>query len=663
MTAKRLEGVITIYLSLTLILTSALIMTLIESARVNYLNARLQSVTYMAADSVFSGFAEPVFDRYGVMMLWSKEDGFLHDFDGFCDSNLSSDLLEDAFYADVVQASFDSSSLQDKTAPTDKGGQVFADQVYEYMKYFLPADAAGRIMDNVSIFDQGNKVNEFMDKIESYRDVFMKVEESVSDLKETIDSVRASAREPMQFLDKAKESIEKFKTGDESAKNSFKKAISDLANAKKKLNNGLEKIQKSSDEYYVNAENAKEAVSELENDLSIDKDDFNDEVYGIVSEQLEDIKQKSADTDFDYYLVGSNLDTTGYYLEKLNGIDDLSDKTSDPLSAENADEYGSLIESYRSDFSDFDLDSLGVNIDSSEIEKEDDSFLSKISEIAGSGLLGFIAGDVSEKEIDTSLLPSATDMKSSGDNPPEDLLSAGAEKALFGEYILQHFTSCISDETETALDYETEYIIAGHPSDRNNLSAVVADMVMIRSGCNLISILKSPGKKAETYALATSLAGFTGMPVVIKVVQIVIMAAWALAESVADVKALIEGHRIRTIKDDSDWYLSLAGIKNFGSDALAPSGSESGLSYESYLRLLLLMQNRKTQYFRTMDMIQADMCLTENEDFRISECLTAVTVTADYSAPQLFVRFPFVRSVAGYSEGSYKYSMTQDYSY
>ena len=425
----------------------------------------------------------------------------------------------------------------------------------------------------------------------------------------------------------------------------------------------MEKIERSSDDYYINVEDAKEAVSKLENELTISREDYDDEVYGIVSEQLEDIRQKSADTDFDYYLVGSNLDTTGYYMEKLDSIDALAEMTREPLTSENADSYKAIIDEYRSEFSDFSLDSLGVNLDSDEVEKEDGSFLSRISEIAENGLLGFIAGDVSEKEIKTAALPSVTDTGGEPEDSGTDLLSATADKALFGEYILGHFGNCADSADDTALEYETEYIIAGRSSDKSNLSAVVADIAAIRTGCNLISILKSPGKKAETYALATSLVGFTGMPVVIKVFQIVIMAAWALAESVADVKALIEGHKVRTIKDDSDWYLSLAGIKNFGSDALSPSGSETGLSYESYLRLLLLMQNTNTQYFRTMDMIQANMCLSENEDFRIDECMTGAEVGAEYSAPQLFVSFPFVRNVAGYYDGRYIYSLTQEYSY
>ena len=658
----RLRGVITIYLSLTLVLTSALIFTLIESARVSSMNAKLQSITYMACDSVFSGFAEPVFDRYGVMLLWEDEEEFLEDFKEYCSENLKTADSLGLLYSDIYRASLASAELTDKKAPTDNGGQVFADQVYEYMDYYLYEDAAERILDNVSIFDQGNKVDEFMDKIESYRDVFTRVEDSVSDLKKTIDSVKKIVKDPAELLGDASESLERYSGGDTSAASSFRSALSKLKSAKNDISKGLDKIQKGADKYYENVEDAQAAVSELENDLTVDREDYDDEIYEVVSEQVEDIRQKSADTDFDYYLVGANEDLTGSLKEDLNSLDSLFDSTEGALTEENAEEYKAIVDSFRNRFTGFSLDGLGVNLDTTEVEKEDDSFLSSISDLFNSGILGFVAGEVSDRTVDSSGFPSS-DISGSADQGEESLVSATTDKALFGEYILQHFGNCADEDEDSALVYETEYIIAGKDSDRDNLSAVVADIVLVRSGCNLISILKSPSKKAETYALATSLVGFTGMPVVIKIFQILVMAAWALAESMADVKALIGGHKIKTIKDDSDWYLSLAGIKNFSADALSPSGNERGLSYESYLRLLLLMQNREKQYFRTMDMIQANMCLSENEDFRISECMSSVTVNAEFSSQQLFVSFPFVQRVVGHSHDGWKYSMTQEYSY
>lgn len=662
-------GVITIYLSLILVLTSAFIFTLTESARVTALKAKLQSIIYMAADSVFSEYAEPVFERYGVMMLWSSESDFLKKFEEHCKDNLA-DFTDSILYSDIYRTSYVSSALSSISSPTDNGGEAFAKQVNEYMHYYLVEDAAGRILDNISIFDQGEKVSSFMDRIEEYGEVFKKVEASVSSLKEKTDSVKKMANDPFILLSQASEDIENYINGNTSSAISFSNTITQLKKTKKNLTEGLESVREASDLYYENTEKAAEAVAELENELEIERTDFDENVYEIVSEQLEDIKQKSADTDFDYYLVGSNLDVTENYQNNLDTLDNLFEKTSDPLNKETAESYRTIINSFRQQFSDFDLSSLGVNLDLSEISKEDDGFLDNITEFFNSGILGFIAGDISDRSIDSSPLPSASLKDVSSSETDQDLITATEEKALFSEYILQHFGCCTSEkgdqatsEPESALEYETEYIIAGKSSDRDNLSTVVSDIVLIRTGCNLISILKSSSKKAETYALATSLAGFTGMPIVIKIFQILIIAAWALAESIADVKALIEGHRIKTIKDDTDWYLSLSGIKNFGSNSLAPTGTEKGLSYESYLRLLLLMQNNEKQRFRTMDMIQANMNRSDNPDFLISKCISSLSIQAEFSAQPLFICMPFVNSVFSVSEGKYSYPMTQKYSY
>lgn len=662
--SRSLPAVITVYLSLILILVCALVFTLIESARVSSLKARLKSITFMAEDSIFGGFAEPVFDRYGVMSIWCSEEELLEKFRYYVGANLDRSFINNMIYTDIYGGSLKECSLGSVTRLTDDGGQVFADQVLEYMNYYLVEDAAKRILEHISIFDQGGKVDAFMEKIESFGDTFKKVEEAVGRVRDRINKAKSIAKDPARLLSEASDALESFADGDEGAASDFRKSITDLKKTSSKLKGYLEDIQSASDKYYESVEKARQAVEELENILEVDKDEFDPEVYEAVEEQVRDIRQKSADTDFDYYLVGANEDITSEYITKLNSLDELFDETGDGLDEDNADYYAAITNEYQGLFEGFSLDRLSVNFDDSSVEKEDDGFLDVVSDFFKAGILGFVAGEISDKSIDTGDLPSVTSSGGSDpDNSKESLLEASVNKAIYGEYILQHFENAGNGEGKNALEYETEYILGGKSSDKDNLASVVSEIVLIRTGCNLISLLKSTGKKAETYALASSIAGFTGMPIVIKIVQILVMAAWALAESMADAKALIGGHKVRTIKDDEDWFISLAGIKNFGETSINPEGNERGLSYESYLRLLLLAQNRKTQYFRTMDLIQANMCGQENADFRIADCISAVTVNASYSAPHLFTTLPFARDLLGDQEGEYVFSIEQSYAY
>ena len=301
--------------------------------------------------------------------------------------------------------------------------------------------------------------------------------------------------------------------------------------------------------------------------------------------------------------------------------------------------------------------SLKLNFQVEEIEKEDDSFLDAITDLFENGVLGFVAGEVSEKSVDCTEFPSITSMQSHTDTE-ESLIEAAVDKALFSEYLNSHFGRFTSPKEDTALEYEAEYVLGGKDSDKDNLGIVVTDLVLLRTGCNLISLLKDSKKKAETYELATALVGFTGMPVVIKIVQIVIMAAWSLAESMADVKALLAGKKVVTIKKSDDWYISLEGIKNFSEESINDSDSDKGLTYEDYLRLLFLMQTRQTQYYRTMDMIQADLCLNENSAFRMKDCIAAAEVNVHYSAGRLFAGVPSAQG-----GNAYRFLIDQQYKY
>lgn len=163
--------------------------------------------------------------------------------------------------------------------------------------------------------------------------------------------------------------------------------------------------------------------------------------------------------------------------------------------------------------------------------------------------------------------------------------------------------------------------------------------------------------------LATAMVGFTGLPVLIKIFQILILTAWSAAEAVTDVKTLLSGGKVPTIKQSTEWNLSIEGFKNFSGSDVEGSSSERGLEYEDYLRVLLVMQDKETQYYRTMDMIQANLCLNENEAFRISECIESVELTADFKAGQIFTAIPFVKNIIGSSGDAYTFSVTQSYGY
>ena len=662
---RKCRSSITIYLTLMLVLVMALICTLIESGRVSAMNARLRSITYMAADSCFAEFAEPLFSDYGVMFLWCDEAEFTEKFNSYVTHNLSLDGTEARNDITLYGMQHVQTECSDITWATDQNGEVFARQVESYMKYHLAEEAVEKLLEHTSFFEQSEHIQHFMDRIQDYKKIFIKVEDHVSNIQKKIEKAKDLAADPKGLFNELEKLLDQY---DENAdvQADFSRRVNDLRKTGKEISECLTDINKETKKYYESVAEAKVKVDEIEEELEEKKESYDKEVYNVIKEEVDDIKTKSADTNADYYHVIENETTVNAYLSKLEGLDQFCAFAQTPLSEDNLSEYKKQTAFYRDQFSDFDLGALSVALNMEQTAQEDDGFIDAINEIFSSGFLGFLAGEVSEKETDQTSFPSITVGKVAVEDTEEEkesLLNLAANKALFTEYILEHLGNYRETKENSVLDYEAEYVLGGKKADKDNLSSVIGKIVLIRSGLNLISLLQDGEKRTETYALASGIIGFTGQPVLIKIVQLLIISAWSAAESLTDVKALLEGKKVPILKKADDWNLSLEGIKNFSEEMITGKDCKHGLTYEDYLRVLLLMQNRKKQYFRTMDILQANMCANENENFRFKDSIAAVTVRTEYVANILFPTLPPAGRILRVHKGRYLFHYEQEYQY
>ncbi|MCF0142177.1 MAG: hypothetical protein HUJ75_02240 [Parasporobacterium sp.] len=658
---KKEKASITIYLMLTLTIIMVLLCTVIESARVTAMKMRMTTIAYMAGDSQLSKYARPLFDDYGLNFLWMEDEEYTEGFKEYVTANVQPAQAGLVPSADMYGMGLEDCRLLGVVHALDESGEKIKEQAVQYMKYYLAEEAVEKILSNAGLFNQGDKTNEFFDTMEEYEDIFRNVEESVKDIAEKTDKVKALEEEPARLLQNMEDAIAGYKeTGSAEYVIAFQQNKDDLKTTSFKINRYLEGINSKTEKYYDYVEKARDAVDTLDEKLEEDREFFDEDTFEAVSEQVTDLEEKSADTVIDYYEVGKNREVAEKYQNELEGLENLFGNTIGPLSEDNADSYEALVKDSKEGFSLINLDGLGVNFDISEVDKEDDGFIDMVSDLFERGIMGFIAGEVSEKTVDREHFPSVTEKNGPSSYENEELLAAGTDKVLMGEYILNLFGNYTAPKENTALAYEAEYVIGGQKSDADNLSAVAGEIVLLRTGLNLISLLKDSGKKAETYALATSIAGFTGMPIVIKIVQILLMGAWSLAEAMMDAKALLAGNKVETIKSGEDWYISLAGLKEFGTDALGgeTKSSQSGLNYEAYLRILLLMKNSDEEVLLTADLIQANMCLRENQGFRFKTCIAEASMEVVYTGRQMFTAFPFVSRNIGSGNGGYQITVT-----
>ena len=277
--------------------------------------------------------------------------------------------------------------------------------------------------------------------------------------------------------------------------------------------------------------------------------------------------------------------------------------------------------------------------------------LGKIKELKKKGWLSLAFPKnrtMSAYQIDTKDLPSVTSVdkrKAAGSTYAGDLL----KKASFDEYLLDYFSSFLDERERTGLQYELEYIIIGKDKDDENLKKTLNRILLIREGLNLLSIEKSDVMKAEAKALATVMVGWLGIPVVISLTALLIEGAWAYAESIADVRALLTGEKVPILKDASDWRLNLTNAVYFLSgDGAVEKNSSKGLGYKDHLRLLLFMNSLQDNAYRAMDMVQHNETRNGRRYLMASQ-IYAMEFRVTSTAEPIFTELPFVRKQLGLS--------------
>ena len=209
-----------------------------------------------------------------------------------------------------------------------------------------------------------------------------------------------------------------------------------------------------------------------------------------------------------------------------------------------------------------------------------------------------------------------------------------------GQYMISHFSCAVErdgesssseygDRGERALAYELEYILSGKKSDRENLDAVLMKLLMFRFVPNYAFLQKDQASRTQAEALALALTTAAAVPAASEAVTQVILLAWAFGESIMDLRSLIKGNRVPITKNAGNWQLSLGGLMKLGTDEDVQDGmdSESGLSYEEYIRGLLLLEDRTSMCKRCLDLVEWNLQTEKGLSwFRVDQCISKVEV-------------------------------------
>lgn len=145
------------------------------------------------------------------------------------------------------------------------------------------------------------------------------------------------------------------------------------------------------------------------------------------------------------------------------------------------------------------------------------------------------------------------------------------DSILINEYVVGMFSNAAKSndvnsrtlnhyETKShQLDYEVEYVINGSLNEKKNLNRILSYLLGIRFISNSLHLATNTVKRTAIMKIAMVIAGWWTGGIGAIILGIVIAAAWALLESLADLFLLLTGSQVPLIKTQSTWYTSIDG--------------------------------------------------------------------------------------------------------
>ena len=671
---------------MVILLVISIVCTSIERARVESAYSRCSQITYLALDSCFSGYGREIFEEYGLMMLWENEQQFLDEYEKYVDKNCNyrKDVISKP--ADFFKINYSDTELISISGSTASDGELIERQICDYMKLALPESVIDEILNNSKTISQSKGISEFNEKIDECSESMTKVEECVEGIYDTSEELKNNEVAPMELIIEMKNKISVIKStfSEEKMEVDIEKEYADFLNKYNEFNvyilstdKRLQTIMTLSNDYMVNSDDAIDNVGNVKSYIASKEGYYQKDILDSLMGEINDIESEILDVQKDNYNVNKNKDKVIdqrkiiFEIKQKFEVVDKKIKSNSHLSLLEISEYDKFVEEISLAIDEalplvetLKIDNIDINYEKKSGKEVKNEIVEFVEKIKSEGVINYVvAGDISNKKVNNKNLPSNVCKVNNGKGWKNyGVTEENIRKAMVGQYVFDNFSCYTKGNEGECLNYEIEYILKGKPSDKENLSEVIDEILLIREGFNLIYLLGDSEKRGQAYTMATAVTGFTGMPVVIRLTQMLIMAAWAYAESIIDVKELLEGKRVSIIKTSNEWNLSLMGVEN-----LAPKKDKKqnnmGLSYEDYIRVLLFSQNKALQIYRILDVIELNMSKKYNNSFKIRDCIVNVNIKSDFKIDRLFTEIGFVKGMIKNKKKGFIFEINQEYGY
>ena len=670
---KNYSASITVFLSLSFVLIAALILTITESARTIAQKYYMQTALNSAMESLFSEFHRPLWENYRIYALEFRDDNLLKE-------ELQSFIKP---YSDARNL-FPAKIEKDGFSFTGRGllseSHYFEEEILEYMPALLAKDCIEFLgekksgTDIPSILEEASKKEKEADSIQRLQEKYALNHYDVEYLEDCINNIDCLCKKAETLKHYALYSLQAH---DASLFFSYSSSL-------KATLNGLKNTVNS---YDARAELLKSKVEALWDDFSTEKENLEEDGIAAIEAQLKS---------YDNY-----LDDGGRVRQKIDGFPAQCENLDSAIEGieENVRRFQEYIEEERErrrkrkkEEEDYDEDNgLQAEIDNfyndtistwqaltmpvygeavTQINKKNKRILESIH-------------DIGKKKLLELLLPSGKECPSAEESFSSALFSTESaanpiQVGLLGEYSLRFFHSYHKEESAHTTPYsnakglEVEYLLHGKKSDYENLSAQVTSLLAFRESMNFIHIMSDPEKLEAVEEFVTSFLAITANPVVIAVFSAFVIGIWAFAQSLLDVKELLNDERVPLMHSLESWSLSLNHLLDFLSYL---SGEEIpreniGLSYEDYLRISLFTKGLLSQAKINDSMLYCmekdiQTSIRDKEpSFRMDKCLYYLSTDAEIFSRHSLYHKGFLEMI-GVNTGEERYQtvLHSDYKY
>lgn len=670
---KKIKGSVSLFAAMIFLLLVSLIITTIQSARIQGGRVMVSTALSMGLDSVFAGFDKELFEEFGVLLLQGTEEGNSVDKDALASRllgymNYNIDVDKELYFmphTDLYGIDLMGASIGSVVKPTDEGGLIWQDMVVDYEKYAKIIDLAADYMEMEEQTAEAKAVDAICTQMTVVSDKIMIVNTGTRSMVQYIDGVYCYAdginlNEPVatgsffkQFcpFEKTMENVNiTYPTIYNAACNYMSNPLVYVEVALTKNNNGescesemiglknlVTSCKTSLDSAMVIFQEVELSQSAIDveiillDNLISDNSDVLQEATktGIMEEYevLSDYKEILVKDICDIDSMGTSLRKDQSIFNEILTIINAMDYTqSKEVIEENINSIKTLISEFTLEGVCFEYSKLVTGDGDTQVLDEvsgflEDGFLSLI--IPADSTLSkrqVVETDLASTVCDTS---KALDIQSQG-NPGTIL----AKRMIYTEYVMDNFASFTDEEEGAALNYEVEYVLYGKEADADNLTAAIFTIATIRSGTNMVYLLTDSDKRNSAYMIAANLVGTAKIEPLIRVIQFTLMYLWAYAEALMDVRILLQGEEITIAKSDETWQLTLSNLLSMNLEGEAVE--QKGINYEGMLRFLMYLTDDGTKSAYTMDLVELEMIKKGRKDFRLRRYIYGMEATVSY---------------------------------